>query len=223
MMPGTIGTVMPRAAHASTKCQYASALKKYCVIAESAPALTLRSKFARSSSRAARLRVIFRIGGDVDVEPVAGLLADERDELARVAEFAGIAPSPTAGRRAARPDAGCRARGSAQARRAATSRDAADARDVRRRVRALRRGSPAPSPACPRASTRRRRRSPRRTPASAARAARAPRAAWPRPPAFSAGRTRRCRACGSSATALDVPRQFFFGSSSADSAHEMML
>jgi hypothetical protein len=50
MIPGTIGTVMPRAVHASTKFQYASGLKKYCVIAELAPASILRWKLARSSS-----------------------------------------------------------------------------------------------------------------------------------------------------------------------------
>ena len=49
MMPGTMGIVSPRAAQASTKLQYASRLKKYWVIAESAPARTLRSKWSRSS------------------------------------------------------------------------------------------------------------------------------------------------------------------------------
>ena len=43
---------MPAASQASTKRQYASALKKYCVIAEFAPASILRLKFARSSLRA---------------------------------------------------------------------------------------------------------------------------------------------------------------------------
>src|SRR6185369_5526838 len=38
----------------------------------------------------ARLRVILRIARDVDLEMIAGLLANERDEIARVAEFAGI-------------------------------------------------------------------------------------------------------------------------------------
>ena len=41
--------------------------------------------------RTARLRMIFGIGRDVDVEPVAGFLADEPDEVAREAEIPRIA------------------------------------------------------------------------------------------------------------------------------------
>ena len=49
MMPGTIGTSTPSLRASSTKRKYASALKKYCVIAEFAPAFTLRAKFSRSA------------------------------------------------------------------------------------------------------------------------------------------------------------------------------
>lgn len=44
MMPGTIGTSMPDRRASSTKRKYASGLKKYCVIAECAPAFTLVAK-----------------------------------------------------------------------------------------------------------------------------------------------------------------------------------
>ena len=59
------------------------------MIAESAPASTLRLKLRISSAAVARLRVVLGVAGDLDVEPVAGLLADEGDELVGVAELAG--------------------------------------------------------------------------------------------------------------------------------------
>jgi len=49
MIPGTMEVAMPMASQSSTKRKYASAVKKYWVIAESAPASSLRLKFARSS------------------------------------------------------------------------------------------------------------------------------------------------------------------------------
>jgi hypothetical protein len=62
-------------------------LKKNCVMAESAPALTLSAKCCRSA-RVALLRVVFGVGGHLD-EPVRALrLADEAHQLAGVAEFA---------------------------------------------------------------------------------------------------------------------------------------
>ena len=83
--------------------------------------------------RRARLRVAFGVGGDVDVEPVARLAADER---ARARSRSGNRPrrtSRTADRRAARPRGVSRATCTC----ASTSRDrrarAADARNVRRR------------------------------------------------------------------------------------------
>src|SRR6202012_997584 len=48
MMPGTIGPSTPSLRASSTKRKYATAFKKYCVIAELAPAFTLRAKFSRS-------------------------------------------------------------------------------------------------------------------------------------------------------------------------------
>jgi len=50
MMPGTIGVSSPSLRTSSTKRKYASGLKKYCVIAESAPAFTLAAKACRSAS-----------------------------------------------------------------------------------------------------------------------------------------------------------------------------
>ena len=44
--------------------------------------------------RAARLRVVFGISGDLDEELVAELFADERDELVRVLEFTRWQPCP---------------------------------------------------------------------------------------------------------------------------------
>ena len=64
---------MPRAAATSTKCQYASALKKYWVIAEFGARVDLALEVVEVVLRRARLRVDLGIGGDVDVEPVAGL------------------------------------------------------------------------------------------------------------------------------------------------------
>jgi len=49
MIPGTMGAAIPIASQSSTKRKYESALKKYWVIAESAPASSLRLKWARSS------------------------------------------------------------------------------------------------------------------------------------------------------------------------------
>jgi hypothetical protein len=56
------------------------------VIAESAPASSLRLKARRSSHRTLRLRVILRVGGDFDVEPGAGFGTDEFDEFVGVAK-----------------------------------------------------------------------------------------------------------------------------------------
>ncbi|CFO11819.1 Uncharacterised protein [Bordetella pertussis] len=49
MMPGTMGMATPLACARSTKSKYASGLKKYCVMAASAPACTLLTKCARSA------------------------------------------------------------------------------------------------------------------------------------------------------------------------------
>jgi hypothetical protein len=63
-------------------------LKKYCVIAASAPALTLAAKACRSASGELRLRVRLGVGRHLDVEVVAGLGADEGHQVAGVAELA---------------------------------------------------------------------------------------------------------------------------------------
>ena len=60
------------------------------MIAELAPALTLRAKAFEVVLRAARLGMPFRVGGDFDAEPVAGFGADELDQFVGVAEFAGL-------------------------------------------------------------------------------------------------------------------------------------
>jgi hypothetical protein len=60
------------------------------VIAESAPASTLRLKASRSS-RGLWPGVVFGVGGDFDVEVIAGLGADELDQFVGVAELAGKA------------------------------------------------------------------------------------------------------------------------------------
>ncbi len=52
--------------------------------------LDLALEIQQVIARALGLRMPFRVGGDLDVEPVTGLLADEVDELVGIAKFADI-------------------------------------------------------------------------------------------------------------------------------------
>ena len=199
MMPGTIGTVMPRSAHASTKLQYASALKKYCVIAEFAPASILRAEAPDVVIGIARLRMVFRIGGDIDVEPVARLVTDESHQLVRIAEIAdvGAARWQVASQRDQVTDAV-----PAVLRRARRECRRACCRCMKcaARLPCRPRGSRAPWRACPPASNHRRRTSPSRTPASASRTRRVPHEASLRHRRCGAERTRDCTAAAAALT-----------------------
>jgi hypothetical protein len=55
-----------------------------------APASTLRLKFCRSSRELRAWGWVSRIGRHLDIEPVAGFLADKADQLVGIAEFARI-------------------------------------------------------------------------------------------------------------------------------------
>ena len=77
---------------------------------------------ARSCCGLARLRMVFGIGRHLDVEPVAGFLADERHQLRGVAQLARRSPGPRAGRRAAPRCGGCRATCTARSPRAGSPR-----------------------------------------------------------------------------------------------------
>ena len=78
--------------------------------------------------------MVFGIAGDLDVEPVAGFLADELDQLVRVAQLA-ARREPRRQVAAQRDDvAYAAARGSARAGPCSSSRDGGDAGKVRRGV-----------------------------------------------------------------------------------------